>query len=747
VIALGNSSDQPVRANLSLASGKSQFVDIGPFATEIVRLNSDIHGSAAAGRVEAVSIKYVGPEGSLIPAGYTSSANGRFASMIRFYDARQIVQQNLYANNLRVKNARPHMVLRNVSTDFITATPAFLPPSGDADQSVKLSPIQLAPSEVVEVDLDPLLKAASNRSDLDSVSVQVSNTGNPSSLIGALYSLNAQTGITYDVPLRDSGPPRASTGSYSVRFDDDYTTVVAISNTTDQPGEFTMQINYDGGPYVTGIIPIAPGATKTFDIRKLRDEQKPDVNGRPLQRNLEFAQVRWSVRGKVRLNGRAEVVSVKNRVSSSYSCFICCPNSTGSGFITPFNVTVVPGATVGFTAWEDPFNTGGQSCGPDPAPYPTSGFWESDTESVATVNGGDATAIGAGFASISCYWTGTVYVWDDLDESCDVFETETEPAAGMTVVSVTLAATGTQEVGKSDHYISLINTGNVTITATLNPSGADPSIIQWTGGSAGADNLHRVVSTSAASDTNITATVQSQSASVRIHVVDATTPPAAAVDAPKNRANGGTITTNGNFGRHVTLSPAEGVNYPTYTVNAHFNADRWVFRVQSISHTYKLGINSLGKIDLPVGNPPVFPLAQGLTLEQSHSRARSDLDTTGLPAGQGPPRTSYWVQFITENHEQFHVNDYYSTIYWLNFMGLFESQDVEAATVNVIFDCNDTTTTTKSAAITKKTPTWNTAISNRHDQTFAAYGPGAETRAHAASNPQYVPIRNAIPNP
>jgi hypothetical protein len=80
-------------------------------------------------------------------------------------------------------------------------------------------------------------------------------------------------------------------------------------------------------------------------------------------------------------------------------------------------------------------------------------------------------------------------------------------------------------------------------------------------------------------------------------------------------------------------------------------------------------------------------------------------------------------------------------------MGLFESQDVEATTVNVIFDCLDTTTTTRAAAITKKTPTWDTAISNRHDQVGTAYLPGAETRAYSATNPQYVPIRNAIPNP
>jgi hypothetical protein len=432
VIALGNSSDQPVRAKLSFASGESQWVDVRPFATEIVRLRSDVHSSGAADRIGAVSVNYVGPEGTLIPTGYTSSANGKFASMIRFYDARQIVQQNLYATNLRVKNAKPRMVLRNVSTDLVTATPAFLPPSGDTDQSVKLPPIQLAPSEVVEVDLDPLLNAASNRSDLDSVSAQVLNTGNAGSLIGALYSLNTQTGVTYDVPLRDSGPLRASTGAYPARLDGDYTTVVTISNTTDQPGDFTMQINYDGGHYVTGIIQVAPGGAKTYDIRELRDEQKTDVYGRPLPPDLKIAQVRWSVRGKVRLNGRTEMVSVRDRVSSSYSCPICCPPSTGSGFITPGFGSAAIGNTFQFTAMEQPYNIG-NNCGPDPEPYPIGGSWESSNESVATVGGGTVDAISVGFAGISCYWTGIAYVWDQLDETCVDSETEAEPSAVMEV--------------------------------------------------------------------------------------------------------------------------------------------------------------------------------------------------------------------------------------------------------------------------------------------------------------------------
>ena len=75
---------------------------------------------------------------------------------------------------------------------------------------------------------------------------------------------------------------------------------------------------------------IAPGATVVFDIRKLRDEQTPDSEGRRLPRNLTVGQIHWSIHGNSssRLIGRSEVISRSGKVSSSYSCGICCPNST-----------------------------------------------------------------------------------------------------------------------------------------------------------------------------------------------------------------------------------------------------------------------------------------------------------------------------------------------------------------------------------------------------------------------------------
>jgi hypothetical protein len=481
-IALGNSSDQYVHANLIFASGGSQSVDVRPNATEIVRLRSDINVlGKASGRVEAVSINYTGPEGSLISTGYTSSDDGKFASMIRFYDSQHVVQQNLFANNLRLKDTTQHMVLRNVSADFITATPTFLPPNGDASHAVKLQSVRLSPSQVVEVDLAPLRRAALSRSELDSVSVQVSNTGKAGSLIGALYSVNSQTEVTYDVPLRDSGPPRASTGGYPIRLDGDYSTVITITNTTDTPGDFTMQINYDGGPYVMGLFNIAPGATKVFDVRKIRDAQTPDLNGKPLPRDLKVAQAKWSIRHNIRLNGRAEVVSLRDGVSTSYSCSLCCPNTFGAGWISPINygdcpTSVGPGSTTQFTAFEQDFN--GPYCGGTGSPYPVGATWQSEDESIATVDyTGLATAIGPGYGVVSCYWDVVYWTWDDIDESCEEDIEPYEANDCMQVYDVRILRDSSNITGTTTNVIV---GQQINLSVQLLPSGTTASSIQWT---------------------------------------------------------------------------------------------------------------------------------------------------------------------------------------------------------------------------------------------------------------------------
>lgn len=310
-------------------------------------------------------------------------------------------------------------------------------------------------------------------------------------------------------------------------------------------------------------------------------------------------------------------------------------------------------------------------------------------------------------------------------------------------VTLSFSGAGGTESGKAKHSLSLKGSGDITITATLSPAGTNPSVLTWTGGVAGADNLHRIVHASSPGDTDVTATAPDNSDTIRVHVIDATAPPAAAVDAPKTHTNAGYIDPGaGNFG----LTDFSG--NPTYSVDPYFDASagRWYFRLHNVDDQYRQGVHSLGRIDLPSGNPPTFPLAPGMDLTQSHSRARSDLDTTGL-AGTGPLRLSYWVQFITQDHENAHAQQFYSDTYYGHYIGLFESDDVESTSTYVTFDCNNTTTTTGAQAVASKRSGWDTAVANRKTAAWNAYSPTMEAQAHAVSNPEYVPIHDAIPNP
>lgn len=132
------------------------------------------------------------------------------------------------------------------------------------------------------------------------------------------------------------------------------------------------------------------------------------------------------------------------------------------------------------------------------------------------------------------------------------------------VVALQLGVTGVQEVGKADHFLNLKASGDAVVTATLTPADVTPSVITWTGGNAGGNNLIRIVPSTAPLTTGIQATIVGNqcSVSVTVHMIDALTPPAAAIDAPKTWSLGGTADPGLNFGLTVVSIGQQGVTRP-----------------------------------------------------------------------------------------------------------------------------------------------------------------------------------------
>ena len=465
IIALGNSSDTAIHTTAQFSDGDSEEIDIAPYATKFLRRRSREREEETS-RNESVKLIAVGREGSLRVAGFVVADDQSFTSSIRFYDTRRTIQPNLYATNLRLENTIPRMVLKNTGDVEVSARPRFFSAAGEQATPVELPTVTLSPQQMVDVDLSPLREAAALRPDLNSVSAQFLNSGAPGSLIGAAYSTERTTQMTYDVPLRDSGKNRNGTGSYPWRIDDDYSTIVAITNFGNQPARFQVEIRYSGGPYSIKPRELAAGETATFDLRQMRDQQQPDRLGKTLPAAIERGQFHWSVvatPGEARIIGRAEVVSRSGRVTSSYSCPTCCPDSGPYGGFDPNSYTVlIDGLTTTGSSGEY------QDC--YGYWYPSNIWWTSlgtvDT-SIATVNAGTAElhGEGMGYTYANGTWDQIVYWTDNMD--CYQQNYAMEDNAPVAVPSVN---------------ISNINIDTDDIATTLGPSGASGMFtLTWVG--------------------------------------------------------------------------------------------------------------------------------------------------------------------------------------------------------------------------------------------------------------------------
>ncbi len=465
-IAMGNYSDTPAGATLTFSNGDVELVNLAPYATKVISRNNNGQNSTGID-AESVRVEASGQIGRLITTGVIVSNNGKYASSLRFYDKENTFQSNLYSTNFRLKNSTPSIVLKNTTAGAITARPRFLPRTGEGSGVVELPAVTLPPNAVKELNLTTLINAAATRPDLDSVAVQIINSGEKGSLIGAGNFTDDVTGVDYDIPLRDSGPPQRSAGGYPIRLDGDYSTILSLTNTGNVAGKFTLQINYAGGIYALYPQAVAAGATASFDFRQLRDRQTPDSSGRVLPVDFTIGQIRWSMVGgtATTLIGRSEIISQTDKVSSSYSCGICCRNSYQSSRLTPDQVFAYFGETSQFTAMQKDRDCYGTYF----AEYAVSGAnWDSSDYSIVDLSyNGMATALNVGDVMITATWD-TQYYLDSGSDTCDEYPVVATPTGGMVVLNDILFTTVTNDVNSNTASFS---SGVGTPTATVNLGG------------------------------------------------------------------------------------------------------------------------------------------------------------------------------------------------------------------------------------------------------------------------------------
>src|SRR5262249_54730938 len=142
-----------------------------------------------------------------------------------------------------------------------------------------------------------------------------------------------------------------------------------------------------------------------FDLRKIRDEQRTDAYGKRMPVSAQSGAFRWALRDAragAHFLGRSEITSVSKKVSSSYSCNLCCTDSYGSGWSDPGSLNLGIGSAANAAVNERMYDCYGDVY--DEPAQPNSWGYDAAVATAATVNGGaEVDGVGDG----SMYAVGT----------------------------------------------------------------------------------------------------------------------------------------------------------------------------------------------------------------------------------------------------------------------------------------------------------------------------------------------------
>lgn len=291
--------------------------------------------------------------------------------------------------------------------------------------------------------------------------------------------------------------------------------------------------------------------------------------------------------------------------------------------------------------------------------------------------------------------------------------------------------------GSEKVYATSKGLGDVTVQLKVSPSGITlpTGFVSWTGGSAGADQLQRIVSKSSLIESGEGVTATAAGGSVfngRIYVFEGS-PPGAAVNA--NVA----VTRDDSICSQPFGVTARGDAWtPTETYKVYYESKKWKFVFDTVAYEIKWGINSGGHTDVPNGAANPFPLGMGMppssTETQKKTQAKSDLTPDAIGRA---PRLCYWSSLLTQRHEQFHASDWRDNYYTPKIQEAetwIETQE-EAVTLSNL---------TPAGVLNGKKPDFHNKVIEKTDEAQAAYAPDKETRAYGDGKSEYQALANSI---
>ena len=468
-LILSNTSDNTVTAEVK-GIQELTTLTLSAHETRKIRLDQEGHGWSR-NNYGAASVTHSGPKGALIARVLTTGKDSGYSFSTQFYypqGAKSAGYQGVGLRLEKVANQRleAFAIARNIgqAPSVLNGRVTYTTNTGDAGV-IQLPPQNLAPGEVALIDVDRDARRVVEQKNVVSAGLEFEYSTPPGSVIIVAQSVSPDRNQVFRVPMWDVPAQRNGTGGYPWFIEGKSSTFVHIKNVTDKDQEFTFALTFEGGEYSTGVKKLKPKQSTVFDIRALRDNQVPDEKGNVISLQASHGKIVWSVRGRdpLALLGRSEQVDLAKGISSSYACFMCCPNSFRMSWIEPVSLTLPVGNFATTRGVERD-----QTCYGSMTPsYFYGDTWSVGNSSVSSVDGlgdsADVTGVDSGSDTLTAHWEVHSFTMEHADgiPYCVDQSDTTEPTTPVQV--------------RRPHHLKVGN----DLMGSSNTCGGQKRIIDW----------------------------------------------------------------------------------------------------------------------------------------------------------------------------------------------------------------------------------------------------------------------------
>ena len=346
-LAITNSGRSRRTIQLTVGAEKSEIVLFG-HQSRLVKLNEAADRAASP---QLISLHHDGLPGDIIAGGFvltkgysatipmvdpTVMRSSRLAGAhVRFgeLDGREgFSRLTRFSAPLLLANLGKTPVNAQVSIDYTVQgkeeeisnerikKPMGVPkPSTDKASTVAAKKcLTIRPGEVELIELSSLAPAGPVKDG----GVDVTYDASPGTVIGQLTNVDASGDYSFEVPIKDpSALDMTFEGDYPWTINSGRNTSVYLKNTTDKVVHAYPNLAFPDGSFMSlPLVELQPYQTFAIDVQKVKDSKQADSQGRRFPVAATQGQLIWNQEIPYSIVGRAETVSLKDGIASSFTC-------------------------------------------------------------------------------------------------------------------------------------------------------------------------------------------------------------------------------------------------------------------------------------------------------------------------------------------------------------------------------------------------------------------------------------------